>query len=718
MSRLMNDRVKLEIKRASGPFLLFVLLVVAGILVGANTIRNLAGDKPWVSYTKYKVAFENVKGVVPGRHELRIAGVKAGSITDSVLVDGRPVMSLNVEKKYAPLYRDAKVRIRPVTPLEDMYVDIESRGTKAAGELKSGENGEVLAVRNTTSMTEIGRVLNVFDDDARLRFGELLSELGKGLNDNGAQLRAAFAEIAPFLTTAERMGRALTERRRNLARLVHNFGGITEVLAKRDKQLADFVTSGESVLSELAIPRPGAVRDARPPAADALEHAQRLRQAAGDRGRARSGAARPAPRRVGDAERPGRARPLRQGRHPVAERAAAGDAQPAPAGAVAAPDVTLSGRCVHRAQARRRPDRPHHQAGDPLPRRDVAVPQPPDVDHQVRGHGPQRRQRPVQRKDRRLVGRQQRQGSELVHRAALHVRREWRQAMKIGNLGAKALGVSVIAFGAALILAYFYSAAGGNFRIGEGSGYRVSAVTQPQQILKHADVRSAGVKVGKVSKVINRITPGGTLAIIEMELKDEFDPIYKNATVTVRQKTLVGENYVDITRGDPQAGEVPRKGTLPLAQDQEVAPVDKILNALDSETRERISHNLQVLGAGFKGRSKDWNRFLGSMEPALHDGGRVMSVLEEQKPQVAALVDQTGTVLQAIANRTADMQHARDARRSAPPKPSPGATRRWPRAWTSSPPRCARHAEASPSCRASHPAPRRSSETCGSRCAS
>jgi virulence factor Mce-like protein len=252
MSRVLNDRVKLEIKRASGPFLLYVLLLVAGILAGANTIRNLAGDKPWVNYVKYQVAFDNVEGVVPGRHELRIAGVKAGSLTDSKLVNGRPVLTLNVEKKYAPIYRDAKVRIRPVTPLEDMYVDIESRGTAAAGELKSGEKGEILPLKNTTSMVEIGRVLNVFDDDSRARFAALLTQLGKGLDDNGAQLRAAFAEAAPFLTTAERMGRALTERRENLARLVHNFGGITEVLAKRDKQLAEFVTSGEAVLSELA----------------------------------------------------------------------------------------------------------------------------------------------------------------------------------------------------------------------------------------------------------------------------------------------------------------------------------------------------------------------------------------------------------------------------------------------------------------------------------
>ena len=51
-----------------------------------------------------------------------------------------------------------------MTPLEDMYVDIVSRGSKRAGVLSSGD---VLPVSRTVSPVEISSVLDVFDTNTR-----------------------------------------------------------------------------------------------------------------------------------------------------------------------------------------------------------------------------------------------------------------------------------------------------------------------------------------------------------------------------------------------------------------------------------------------------------------------------------------------------------------------------------------------------------------------
>jgi ABC-type transporter Mla subunit MlaD len=241
--------MKLELKRSAGPFFLFVVLCVAGLLTAADIIKNLAGNKPWISYSSYRVTVTDAKNVIPGEVELKIAGVDVGSIAGSQLVHGEPVLTLDLESRYAPLYRDAQVRVRPVTPLEDMYVDIISRGHASAGVLRPNE---ILPATQTVSPVEVGSVLDVLDANTRQRMAVLLNQLGRGLSDGGANLRTGFEAIAPFLLVASQTSSALARQRAELARLVHNFGGITRELALRDTQLTSFVRSTSSTLGALA----------------------------------------------------------------------------------------------------------------------------------------------------------------------------------------------------------------------------------------------------------------------------------------------------------------------------------------------------------------------------------------------------------------------------------------------------------------------------------
>jgi len=225
--------------------------------------------------------------------------------------------------------------------------------------------------------------------------------------------------------------------------------------------------------------------------------------------------------------------------------------------------------------------------------------------------------------------------------------------MRVANIPGKLFALSLVGFGALIIAAFYYQAAGGNLPF-SGKKYTVSAVVrEPQGLVKDADVRAAGLKVGKVS----HIDPlGGGMAKVEMKLRDSIAPIYRDATVLVRQKTLVGENYIELTRGHQQTGTLPDGAGLPVSQDQEAVPLDKILNSLDARTRSHISHNLQSLGAGFDKRGSDFNRILAGLNPALSDGSRMMNVLQAQRRQIADILDQAGTIFQAISERRADFR--------------------------------------------------------------
>ncbi|MCW2986987.1 MAG: Mammalian cell entry related domain protein [Conexibacter sp.] len=248
MRRPDTARLQLELRRAAGPAGLYLLLIVAGLTAGGIILKNQTFQKPWERYYTARAQFADAKGVVPGTQQVRIAGVKVGVIKKSALVDGRAVLTLSIQAKYGRLYRDARLRLRPSTPLQDMYVAIERRGTKRAGEL----GDQILPAQQTTSPADIARVLDTFDDQTRQRLGVLLEGLGAGLEDRGAALRAAFEEATPFLKVAQRASGVVVRRGQTTRRLISNLGRLTDTLAERGDTLTSLVHHGEQSLGKLA----------------------------------------------------------------------------------------------------------------------------------------------------------------------------------------------------------------------------------------------------------------------------------------------------------------------------------------------------------------------------------------------------------------------------------------------------------------------------------
>jgi phospholipid/cholesterol/gamma-HCH transport system substrate-binding protein len=228
--------------------------------------------------------------------------------------------------------------------------------------------------------------------------------------------------------------------------------------------------------------------------------------------------------------------------------------------------------------------------------------------------------------------------------------------MKTANPIGKSLVLGLITLGAVVIFAYYYVTAGGRLPF-SGHLYTVYAQIQdPQGLLKHADVRAAGVKVGSVNDITNETVGLSTVAKAQMLLNDNFKPIYRDATVLIRQKTLVGENYIELDRGHPSTGALADGSTLPLTADQQSVSLDRILNALDPSVRRQIRVDLQTLGAGLHHEGRHLNQFLGGLAPTVHNGGVVFDVLQQQSREVADTVQQAGTLMNALAARTSQLQ--------------------------------------------------------------
>ncbi len=247
--KLGGGRLALEIRRSRGGFAAVLVLIagtIGAIVVLANGLRL---NFPWDSTYIVKVGVDDAKGVVPGKQVVRLSGIPIGEITGADLISGRPVLTLTIKGQYAPLYRDAHLRLRPKTPLDDLYLNVESRGTPSAGKLTSSY---VLPAERTIAPVDIGRVLNAFSADTRVRLKQATDELGRGLGNNGQDFRAALVELGPFLQAAQRLTGEMAVRQVQTRRLVHNFRALMDELGNRNGQLRTLVSAGAQTFTEVA----------------------------------------------------------------------------------------------------------------------------------------------------------------------------------------------------------------------------------------------------------------------------------------------------------------------------------------------------------------------------------------------------------------------------------------------------------------------------------
>jgi virulence factor Mce-like protein len=211
-------------------------------------------------------------------------------------------------------------------------------------------------------------------------------------------------------------------------------------------------------------------------------------------------------------------------------------------------------------------------------------------------------------------------------------------------------GFALSCFG---LLLYLWLAFGGATPL-KPQGYRFHAFfTEATQLAQEADVRISGVSVGKVKTI--RAEPGGrTDAVIELQRR--YAPLPKDTKAILRQKTLLGEVYVELTPGDRSAGTIAEGGRLPVGQVSPTVELDEILRAFDEPTRQAFRTWMQTAAVATSGRGRDISDALGNLAPFAQDGERLVSILQSQSGAVRQLVSNTGEVFTALSERDGQLR--------------------------------------------------------------
>ena len=181
--------------------------------------------------------------------------------------------------------------------------------------------------------------------------------------------------------------------------------------------------------------------------------------------------------------------------------------------------------------------------------------------------------------------------------------------------------------------------------------YRVSfEVRDADGLVNGDDVRIAGIPVGKVLTVAT--TKRG--AMVTMGLDPQFSPIYSDATVLVRPKSLLGEKYVDMQKGSSNV-EVTDGGSIPSTQAATQVEVDQVLNNSDPETRKALSVDLQALGQGLDGRGKDLNATLPELQKIAEHLSNVSARFKDRSAQIDHILVDTDVILSTLSDEHAQL---------------------------------------------------------------
>ena len=219
-----------------------------------------------------------------------------------------------------------------------------------------------------------------------------------------------------------------------------------------------------------------------------------------------------------------------------------------------------------------------------------------------------------------------------------------KQAPTLGRLLVM-VGFALSCFG---LLLFLWLAFGGPIPL-EPKGYRINtSFGEATQLAKEADVRISGVSVGKV-KDIKTEADGRSRAVIQIEPR--YAPLPKDTKAILRQKTLLGETYVELAPGNKSSGTIPEGGTLPASNVSPTVELDEIFRSFDKPTRLAFQNWMETQAVSLNGRGASINQALGNLAPFAEDATKLLQILNSQAGATQRLVRNTGEVFQALSER-------------------------------------------------------------------
>jgi phospholipid/cholesterol/gamma-HCH transport system substrate-binding protein len=232
-------------------FLAIIALLAVGLTATMYIVQEQRLRIPVLEERPFelKAELQTAQAVTPGQGQtVRVAGVRVGDISKVENDNGNAVVTMDIDRKFLPVYKDATILLRPKTGLNDMFLELDP-GTKSAGEY---DEGDTIPVANTAPNVNLDEVLQLLDSDTRAYLRLLLVGGGEGLQGRGRDLGEVLGSLGPLNRDLARLNSEVAKRKENLSNLIHNMNTLFGRVGQEDDEIASLIDSSNSSLGAIA----------------------------------------------------------------------------------------------------------------------------------------------------------------------------------------------------------------------------------------------------------------------------------------------------------------------------------------------------------------------------------------------------------------------------------------------------------------------------------
>jgi len=213
-----------------------VVLVILVIAVGLQPERI----QSWATALRYQAVFAEAGGLSAG-NDVKIAGVKVGTVSDVRLHHGRALVSFALDSKIG-LGRQTTAHIRTGTLLGERMLTVEPDGEGRMGVL------DVIPLSRTGSPYALTEAVSDFTNNTE---GTDTAAVNQSLDVLTQTIDQMAPQLGPTFTGLTSLSQTLNDRNERLAALLKSAGDVTGILSQRSAQVNTLLLNANDLLGVL-----------------------------------------------------------------------------------------------------------------------------------------------------------------------------------------------------------------------------------------------------------------------------------------------------------------------------------------------------------------------------------------------------------------------------------------------------------------------------------